>query len=170
MEKEKTIKIVIALIIVVIIGVTFVFFSDSTKKPSTVVEKPSVATFEKLTEKEESAVVTQPTEMVSYPTDISDPSAPQENISVYKITAKDGVFSPNEFIFEKGKRVQMQLVSEDATYDLDIAMPIGAYVTAEAGKSAIFGFDTKDKEGVYVFSCKNFCPTGKEMKGKIIIK
>ncbi len=89
-------------------------------------------------------------------------------LRIFDLSADKGVFSPNEFVFAKGSRVQINFKAVDADYDLQIGSPIGAYISAKQGSLAAFGFDAAH-EGRYEFSCVKFCPNG-PMKGIIIIK
>jgi len=130
----------------------------------------STATFDKLTNAEKNAEVTKPVQVVTGPKGTSTAEKSQ-GISVFKLKAEQGTFSPSELVLEKGQRVQIEFIAVDADYDLDIAPPIGAYIVAKKGQSSMFGFDAeKNKEGVYTFSCRDYCPAGKEMKGKIVVK
>lgn len=90
---------------------------------------------------------------------------------VYTLKAEAGKFSPEELIIEKGKRVQIEFTAVDADYDISVAPPIGANITAKMGKTVVFGFDAEtNKEGVYTFTCKELCPEGREMVGVMVIK
>ena len=89
-------------------------------------------------------------------------------LHIFDLSADRGVFSPNELVFAKGSRIQINFKAVDADYDLQIGSPIGAYVSAKTGDIASFGFDASH-EGRYEFACVKMCPNG-PMKGIIIIK
>jgi len=176
MEKEKIIKIVVVVVFVVVLGILiFVFgggkdaiLNGNIDTKSVATGTPSVVSFAKVTDIEKDMVATKPVEVVA-PKGTS--TIKEASISIFKINAEKGAFVPSELIFEKGQRVQIEFTAVDAKYDLDIAPPIGAYITAEKGETSIFGFSAENnKEGVYAFSCRDFCPVGKVMKGRIIVK
>lgn len=167
MEKNNTIKIIIGVVIVAVIILIAVSLNgqkngatpNGTTGTVSSGGTTSTATFTPLTNTEKDASATKPAEVIT------------GNVNVFKLKAENGVFSPSELVLEKGQRVQIEFTAVGADYDLDIAPPIGAHIVAKKDKTVVFGFDTeKNKEGVYIFSCKDYCPAGKEMKGKIVIK
>jgi heme/copper-type cytochrome/quinol oxidase subunit 2 len=174
MEKEKIIKIVVTIIFIAILGVLIFVFGGgkdvavNVNIGSVASGTSSMAGFAKVTDIEKNMVATTPVEVVA-PKGTS--TIKEASISIFKINAENGAFVPNELVFEKGQRVQIEFTAVDAKYDLDIAPPIGAYITAEKGETSIFGFSAENnKEGVYAFSCRDFCPAGKTMTGRIIVK
>ena len=178
MEKEKIIKIGIAVIIVVVIGLIFFFsggwknttVNQQTTTGSIQSNTPSRATFTEVTDAEKNAVVTKPAEVAVLPAGLASASK-QESVSIFKIKAENGAFFPDELVISKGQRVQIDFSAVGADYDLDIASPIGAYIISKKDTTNVFGFNTdKSKEGIYTFSCRDYCPKGKEMKGRIVVK
>ena len=144
--------------------------NNKTSEITTSTGTSSNASFAPLTNREETMQVTKPVEVITEK-GTSTQAKTQGSINSFKIKAERGTFSPSELVFEKGQRVQIEFVAVDGDYDLDIAPPIGAYVTAKKGQSSTFGFDAgKNNSGVYTFSCRNYCPEGREMKGTIVVK
>jgi len=177
MQNQKTAWIV-GIVIVAVIVLISVFLNGKKNRdalnettgivPS--VKSSSTATFVPLTATDKNISATKPVEVVT-PSVGTSTVAKSRSISVFRIKAENGVFSPSELVFEKGQRVQIEFTAAGADYDLDITPPIGAYIVAKKDKTVAFGFDAENnKEGVYAFSCRDYCPEGKEMKGKIIIK
>jgi len=103
---------------------------------------------------------------------LNAPNDESMKVNVFEIKAEGGTFSPAELILSKAESpFQISFAAVDADYDLFILPPIGAYVSAKNGETAVFAFDTNDgSEGVYTYVCKDKCPEGKRMEGKIIIK
>lgn len=166
MSSQKTAWIVGGVIVAVVVLIA-VFLNrqnngvtpNGTTGTAPSVKVSSTVTFTPLTNTEKDANITKPAEVVT------------GNINIFKLKAENGAFSPNELVFGKGQRVQIEFTAVGADYDLNIALPIGAYIVAKKDKTEVFGFDAeKNKEGVYTFSCRDYCPAGKEMKGKIVVK
>ncbi len=105
------------------------------------------------------------------PIEVDVPKDVKTQFGAYEIKGEGGAFQPAELIVPEGGRVQINFTAVDADYDISFAPPIGAYLKAKKGETATFGFDASNsKVGAYTFVCKDFCPSGKEMKGTLVIK
>jgi heme/copper-type cytochrome/quinol oxidase subunit 2 len=90
-------------------------------------------------------------------------------VKVFDIQASQAGISPASIVVSKGDRVQFNFTATDNKYDLAIAAPVGAYVTAGKGESTSLSF-TVATVGTYEFACQSFCPMGNRVAGSLIVQ
>lgn len=105
---------------------------------------------------------------LTVPKEVSRPPSGEEMVKVFDVTARDGVFEPSRLVLKKGDKVQVNFYAADGEYDMAVAAPIGAHVKAKKGKTAAFGFEAGEA-GTYEFTCQDFCPPAKEMRGEFVV-
>lgn len=92
----------------------------------------------------------------------------KESVTVYNITAENWTYKPGLLVVKKGEQVNLNFTAVDRDYDLEIAAPIGAYVSVKKGEMMTIGFGA-DRVGTYEIRCQKICPDGKDMKGELVI-
>lgn len=88
----------------------------------------------------------------------------------YKITVKDGVFSPTQTVVEKGKQSQIVFVGEDVDYDVAFKDLVGVHLMVPKWQIAGLLFNALPNIENYIFECKDLCPEGKKISGEIVAR
>lgn len=159
MESKKTIKVVMGMIVIVVLVILFA--AGVFQKETPEVTSPNGETSPNT---EETAFA--PVKVTG------GPLASEESPTLfYEIKIIGGEFFPNEVIIEEKGNVQVGVVATDAAYDVSFPAPIEKYLLMKKGQAAVFGFDAGAVQaGTYQFSCRDKCPEGKKMEGKLVIR
>ncbi len=80
--------------------------------------------------------------------------------------SKDG-FSPSQIAVKNGNVVRIDLTATDGKYDWELPW-LGLYYSAVKGETKKISFQATSP-GTLDFYCKDFCPAGGVIRGKIII-
>jgi hypothetical protein len=165
MESKKIVKIIVGIIVVVVLVVLFASGAFQKKTTSSNGETPANT--------EGNASGTEISLEPSAPVKVTGgPLASVESPTLfYEIKIIGGEFFPSEVIIEEKGNVQVGVVATDATYDVSFPAPIEKYLLMKKGQAAVFGFDAGAiQAGTYQFSCRDKCPEGKKMEGRLVFK
>lgn len=92
------------------------------------------------------------------------------DINAYKIftiqVSKNG-YNPSEITIQKGNVVEFQLSSNGGDFDM-FSSSAGFYVVAKNGVVGKITF-TPSEVGTYLFSCRDYCPSGEKISGQLIV-
>lgn len=91
---------------------------------------------------------------------------------IFSVEVKDGKFVPQETSIQEGAKVQVAFSSAGGDgFDVVFAPPFGKSFEVKKGGAVMFVFDASvEKKGEYPFSCKNTCPNGTKIEGKIVVR
>jgi len=168
---RKQAYILTALIVFIIGGVVFAVVNRKNKEtggnlPSEKNQASNSPTAEAkkyyTAEVPENAKLTKPAQ--EFP---SSPGKTEKKIRIFDMkVSKDG-FSPNNLVVNRGDTIQINMTALDGDYDF--SMPVGHfYQFSKIGETKNITFDAT-LDGTFVFECRDHCPTGKVIKGKIVV-
>ena len=168
---RKQVYILTALIIFIVGGTVFGFLerqkkgvADDSKNPTNASGTPPAADTKKYytLEVPKGAELTKP--VFEAP---AAPNAVKEKARTFEIKiSKDG-YSPNNLTVNFGDIVNIKITSVDGDYDFSLPW-INSYLIVKRGETKTATFGVTDA-GTWNFSCRNYCPPGKIIKGAIIV-
>ena len=89
------------------------------------------------------------------------------NYKVFNVNVSASGYNPSEIVANKGDVVEINLTASGGSFDI-FSRSAGFYVSASDGKIGKITFTPSDS-GTYDFSCRDYCPNGKIISGKLII-
>ncbi|MEK7169261.1 MAG: cupredoxin domain-containing protein [Patescibacteria group bacterium] len=89
------------------------------------------------------------------------------NYKVFNVNVSASGYNPSEIVANKGDVVEINLTASGGSFDI-FSRSAGFYVSASDGKIGKITFTPSDS-GTYDFSCRDSCPNGKIISGKLII-
>lgn len=112
------------------------------------------------------ALIASAAVVVAVCTVVTAPSADTD--TVIKLTAKKFEFSPAEITVKKGKRVVLEIASQDVRHGFNLP-DFAIRTDIKPGSANRISF-TPDKPGRFAFNCDVFCGGGHEdMSGTLIV-
>ncbi len=166
---KSTGAIIVAILVIVVVVILWAVNSSTrgTGESPTASENSGQPTFNgQLSKTDQEKELTKSVELPAGPSGIE-----LSSLKAYEVKMEKGSYDPSELIVAKGGRVQISMVAVDADYDVVFAAPLGVYLNVKQGQAAVFGFDASDdKAGEYLFTCKDSCPAGGAMQGRLVIK
>ncbi|MEK7465493.1 MAG: hypothetical protein AAB631_01825 [Patescibacteria group bacterium] len=87
-------------------------------------------------------------------------------LKMFDLTVSAAGYAPATLTAKKGDLVQIRMTAVGGDFDFT-APYLGLYQSARAGETKPIGF-TVDFTGTADFMCRDFCPTGKQLKGVFV--
>ncbi len=92
----------------------------------------------------------------------------QTKIRFFDLKATRNGFEPESFVVNRGDAVQFDFTAVDNDYDLGFPY-LGAYFNViRQGEMRRLPFDVS-LPGTFIFQCRDYCPSGKIIKGQLIV-
>lgn len=85
----------------------------------------------------------------------------------YLIAVTAEGFQPNSIVVKKGDVAKLLITATDAPYDF-LLEGYGNYLAIPRGETKKVSF-MPDTVGTFLFSCRDFCPSGKKIGGTFIV-
>ncbi len=169
MTRKQTV-ILIALIVFVVAGIVFGLASRKNKKAdenslsqgTPVPDSTADSKKYYIPEVPKGAELTKP--VLEAP---AAPNAVKEKVRVFEMKINKDGYSPNNFTVNLGDIVNIKITSVDGDYDFNLPS-INSYFVVKRGeiKTTTFGATSA---GTWNFSCRDYCPSGKIIKGTIVV-
>jgi heme/copper-type cytochrome/quinol oxidase subunit 2 len=99
---------------------------------------------------------------------LSEPVREVLGLKIFEMSVNADGFTPPVLVLTAGDRVQLDVSATAGRVDLGIP-GLGAYLEVPGGERRSIGFDAA-ASGTYPFSCRAFCPNGKEISGTVIVR
>ena len=164
-NKKTLILIVSAALLVAAIVFGVVIKSNKGNGPAGNIETEEVAFVQSYSsEVPSNAKLTEP--LIESPVDPKSESTAK--IRTFEVKASRSGFDPSEVVVNKGDTVGITVMSVDGDYDFDLPA-IGGYQFVGQGEKRQISFQASPS-GTFIYRCRDHCPTGGVISGKLIVK
>jgi len=111
------------------------------------------------------AVLTTPVEEIP----VVDPGTGEQKgrVGVFAITATKNGYDPETVTVKLGDVVNLELTAQGGAYDI-YSPYLGFYLSAQDGETKQLSFKAS-LTGAFSFECRDRCPVGKKISGKLVI-
>ena len=99
---------------------------------------------------------------------LTEPSRVMSGLKIFEIAASVNGFVPSTLVVSVGDRVQLDVIAAGERFDIGIP-GLNSYLDIPAGEQRSIGFEVTTP-GEYKFSCRGYCPNGKEISGMVIVQ
>jgi heme/copper-type cytochrome/quinol oxidase subunit 2 len=168
MTKKEIITLVILVLVVIALVVFGIMTKSDENKPSGDVENVDVKATTTIPESGYSSEVPENIEITT--PKIEAPLGGNNNnatIGLFEMSVSKDGFSPSQLAVKNGNVVQINLTAVDGNYDWELPW-FGLYYSISKGETKNISFQATSP-GTLDFYCRDFCPAGGKIAGKIII-